>query len=344
MITRNRFGLLRLLVCAAAFPLSSIPSQASQVPPPAENVILLTLDGVRWQEVFKGDQHGQIFRNLWQELATEGVIFGDRGTGSWMTVSNDVNISLPAYQSIMAGAPQGCLTNTCGRISVETLQERIRRELGVTGKQVTTIASWEQIPNAVEHVEGITFVNAAFQNLDDGTGDEVFSAINEAQSKDKPLWGGARYDKYTWAHSMHYLTKHRPRFLFISLNDSDEWGHRGEWERYVETLRHYDERIRELIVTLRQMGKYGERTTLIVTTDHGRGDGENWTHHGRNWPASKYIWLYGRPAGGEISPYSVLGDGGYRHVDIRPTIEASLGLKTIPCKDCGRVIWELLPQ
>lgn len=309
----------------------------------ADNVILVMLDGVRWREVFDGDMRSPIFRNLWRELIPEGMIFGNRINGTEMTVSNGHNISLPAYQSIMAGATQGCSSNGCGRVGVETVQERIKRELGLLATQVATIASWNQIPNAVEHKFGATFTNAAFEDLNDGTDDAEFKAINQAQAQDLPPWAGSRFDRYTWLHAMHYLAKHQPRFLFISLNDSDEWAHKGEWTRYLETLRTYDAYIRELVAFLGKMGTYGQRTMLIVTTDHGRGDGGDWKHHGWPWSASKYIWLYGRPArGSSISP-PAFAEAGYSHIDVRPTIEAALGLTPISCRDCGRVIWQLVP-
>jgi len=33
------------------------------------------------------------------------------------------------------------------------------------------------------------------------------------------------------------------------------------------------------------------RTTLLVTTDHGRGAGHDWTDHGREVPAAERIWV-----------------------------------------------------
>src|SRR5262249_41676944 len=130
------------------------------------------------------------------------------------------------------------------------------------------------------------------------------------------------------------------RFMFISLNDSDEWGHKGEYGSYVESLRQYDQWLKELIMTLEQMGEYGEHTTLLVTTDHGRGELGNWKNHGPLISDSKFIWLYGR------SPYTrkqaVLPVERYTHIDIRPTIEAALRLTPVSCKSCGRVIEEVV--
>ena len=47
-------------------------------------------------------------------------------------------------------------------------------------------------------------------------------------------WYFARFDKSTWARAMSAVEK-RPRFLWISLNDADEWAHRGSKDNYQNT-------------------------------------------------------------------------------------------------------------
>ena len=139
-------------------------------------------------------------------------------------------------------------------------------------------------------------------------------------------------------HALRYLKTTQPRFLFISLNDADEWGHQGNYSEYIKTLAQYDDWISELSTTLETMGDYGKETTLIVTTDHGRGDGSNWTNHGTSAPESKYIWLY---AGGPKLKNIPTPKTTYAHNDIRPTIQAILNMDASKCEDCGRIISEL---
>ncbi len=343
-------GKFFVLAVACLFALVA-PAMAATVKPGqgSGNVILLMLDGVRWQEVFRTDKTGLLFKHLFQEHLAEGQIFGNVDKDAAMTVSNSALLSLPAYQSIMSGETQPCSGNGCGRLGVETFQERAVSELKLNRLKVATIASWDKIPDAVEHVEGATFVNAAYDKLNDGTYDPEFEAINEAQVKDPAPWDGARFDRYTWAHSMHYLKKHHPRFLFISLDDSDEWGHKNEWDNYLASLRQYDNWIHELIQTLQGMGEYGANTTLLVTTDHGRGDGEMWGQHGWLWPECKYVWLYGRPArvNSTFNTSTIVDDetseAKYSHIDIRPTIEVGLGLTPHTCDGCGKVMPGIVP-
>jgi hypothetical protein len=302
------------------------------------NVILLTLDGVRWEEVFQGVDPGQsmdantkIFTFLTGPLAKQGPLLGDKASGERVLVGNRAQNSLPGYQSIMAGATQPCLSNACGRIKVETFPERLVHDLGLKPEQVATIASWENIALAVEHVPGTTFVSAGPEPLAFPGTDRDAQLINDGQKGDSPPWKSARYDKHTFSHALNYLKKKKPRFLFISLNDSDEWGHKGQYDKYVATLRQQDAWIQELVTTIDSMGDYGRRTTLLITTDHGRGDGNDWGEHGSGHSNSGAVWIYGRSphtlASFTPKGRSLASKREYSHLDLRPTIEAAFGLK-----------------
>ncbi len=325
-------GIKWAFVASAA--VATLPATTSFSAEPS-NVVLVTLDGVRWQEVFHGIDPGQstepntpVFPFLSGELSKQGPLYGDVLRGDTVTVANKAQNSLPGYQSIMAGATQPCFTNMCGRIKVETLQERLIQDLKLQPEQVATIASWEKISLAVEHVQGSHFINAGNRPLKLESNERSLE-INQQQEADTPNWKDARYDKYTFAHAMNYLKSKRPRFLFISLNDSDEWGHKGKYEQYLATLRQHDAWIKELVTTLDELGDYGKQTTLIVTTDHGRGDGNDWNDHGSGYPGSKSVWIYGRSPYSKTAPKSIRAPAAkqnFSHLDIRPTIEATFGL------------------
>ena len=205
------------------------------------NVILLMLDGVRWQEFFHGPdplidpyvEGVSPFRPL-LDFGRNSFVYGDLKKGHVARVSNLPVLSLPAYQSIMAGKMTACRSNSCNRIEVETLQERLLRELSLKKTEVATVASWPKIALSAEKEEGRTFVNAGIQeNLITGD-DPATIALNEKQRKDTPPWD-ARKDDYTFAQAMSVLKFQKPRFLFVSLNDADEFGHAGKYahEQYI---------------------------------------------------------------------------------------------------------------
>jgi hypothetical protein len=104
----------------------------AQTQPKSENLVLITLDGIRWQDVFRGadssllfgDKYMKKFADQWRELywdndvetrrellmpflwgtvKKEGQIFGNRDTGSEVSVKNPYNISYPGYSEIFTG-------------------------------------------------------------------------------------------------------------------------------------------------------------------------------------------------------------------------------------------------
>jgi membrane-anchored protein YejM (alkaline phosphatase superfamily) len=264
------------------------------------NVVLITWDGVRREEFVDPRR----LPRFWSKHAAGGLVVGGP-MGAVMEVADPRLISLPAYQSIFVGALTGCAGNSCGRAPQETFPERLVRELSLPRASVAVFASWRNIAHAVEHAPGTITVNAG----PDGTGAP-------------PPWDDARRDSDTFALAMRYLATQRPRFLYLALDDSDEWAHRGDLERYRATLLQYDEWLDMLLDAIESMGDYGKRTTVIVTTDHGRGAGERWTEHGAGDPSARSIWLFARGPG--VKPG--VANSPATHLDLRPTVEALFGL------------------
>jgi bisphosphoglycerate-independent phosphoglycerate mutase (AlkP superfamily) len=160
-----------------------------------------------------------------------------------------------------------------------------------------------------------------------------------------PPWKNARFDEETIARALAHLERHRPRFLYLALLDSDERAHRGERAETVEALRRADAAIARIFAWVDALPP-DERasTTVIVTTDHGRGDDERWTDHGLDTPAAANIWLAAVgegvvPAGRAPTTKAI------RQADLRPTVERLFGLAPVPCRavvGCGRVVEEIV--
>ena len=304
------------------------------------NLVLVTLDGVRLQEflgggdpVEAGGPVPELFPYFWHTLAPTGTVYGDQRRFEYMTVANPTMVSLPAYESIFVGRPQPCQGNDCPRVTRETVLERLVHELGLGRGQVATIASWEGLLFALESRPGTTMVNAGIQELhSDGTLEERL--INEAQAKDLPPWDDARFDRYTWQHARRYLSRYRPRLLYLAFLDADGWGHQVRYDKYLDALRNYDAWLHDLVADLRSMGSYGEHTCLIVTSDHGRGHGRHWYTHSNGEPESAYVLMYaGCPL--RDAPRFHRPTTWTTHLAIRPSIEALFGLTPANCLWCA---------
>jgi Type I phosphodiesterase / nucleotide pyrophosphatase len=270
------------------------------------NVILITLDGVRHQDVL--DRIGSRLRAD-SDPPVMPYLNGVRPrafVSDHVRVANSHLISLPAYESLLLGEVNGCAHNDCERVTNETLPERIQRELGLDKGRVATFASWGRIERAAQSEPKRTFVNS---------GTEGEATMGEDSE---------RMDEDTWALALDHLEARRPRFMYISLNDPDHWAHAGNRIEYLQALRDDDARIHELEDRLQRMGSYGSRTTVIVTTDHGRGEGDEWREHCASLPESVDIWMYA--SGPQVDPEKAAALYA-THLDVRPTVEKLIGLQ-----------------
>ena len=298
------------------------------------NVILLTFDGVRHQEFFKGtdrlyrhliprSERGELLPLFWSRHAQEGMVLGKKQT---YQIASPVSVSLPSYQALMLGHATDCKNNHCGPVKEETVLEKIRRELNLSTQEVAAFASWEGMMDAVAKDSAqITRMIYPEMKSEDFLDPEI--ARLQAQSMtDLPTWKESRKDHYTFEMGMHYLKKHCPRILYVSLVDSDEYGHNDNYPGYINSIRTYDGYLNRLISTLQQMGEYGKQTTLIVTTDHSRGQGANWKSHGTSDPSEKNVFLFATGRG--VKKVGLTNSGG-NHAQIRPTIEYLMGLAPV---------------
>jgi hypothetical protein len=91
--------------------------------------------------------------------------------------------------------------------------------------------------------------------------------------------------------AIEYMKTNHPRVLYVSMGETDEWAHAGKYDYYLEAARYNDELIRMIWETVQSDPFYKNNTTLLITTDHGRGIGDKWTSHNNSIPRSNEIWM-----------------------------------------------------
>lgn len=102
-----------------------------------------------------------------------------------------------------------------------------------------------------------------------------------------------------------YLLAQQPKVLHIDLADTDNYGHSGNYGRYLDAAHFVDKMVANLWEIIENQPKYKGKTAVLVYPDHGRGVNEKWTGHGTGSPRSDDTWLValgpGIPAMGEVS-------------------------------------------
>lgn len=271
-------------------------------------------------------------------VATRGVALGaDRpGCGTVRTASG-ANVSLPGYLEIFTGRKTLCRDNGCA----QTARATVLDEAADAGLTAASIGSWNVLDHAVSRGNPGVLV-ASGSHPWPGARPLADSALEQLASLGEraapfPGVGGYRPDVHTSAIALHYLKTWSPAVFHVGLGDADEWGHRDDYRAYLEAIGKADAFIGSIADTLDAMGELGARTTVIVTTDHGRNT--DFRHHGA-WSASSgrsFVLAFG----GRVAPQGVVCPS--RNVtltDIAPTMRALMGLRPDPSSD-GRTIAEI---
>jgi hypothetical protein len=305
-----------IAVVACAAPNQPLP--ASQ-----DNVILVTLDGARTQEVFGGldlevfkstlkagarPEDEPIYRRFWAEsreerrrklmpffwqLVTEqGSIAGDRELGSVVTLTNKLWFSYPGYSEILVGEAHDdrITSNDPIRNPFPTVLETVRTRLNLAPARVATFASWSVFNAIVEHSEGALLVNAGVEPL--ASADAEAKAVDRLQQEVPTPWDGTRFDAFTFRLAMSHLTAARPRLLYLAFDETDDWAHDGRYDRVLDAYSRTDDFLKELWTWIERDPAYRGRTHLLITTDHGRGRlPADWRNHGVRAPGSEDVWI-----------------------------------------------------
>jgi hypothetical protein len=321
------------------------------------NVILVTLDGVRIQEFFAGmdpsiaaDEklsgiednavtRGRYWREtpeerrkalmpfFWQTLAPAGMVLGNQARGSKVTVRNPLWFSYPGYSEILTGQPQpDVLSNDLVRYPHETVLDYIHRKLDLKPTEVAQIGSWDGFKMAASRSDGTFFMNGAFDLVPTGLSTPEMDNLGALRRQVMELWEESSNDALTFHLGLAYLRKHQPRVLWLGFGQSDDWAHARRYDRLLDYLNLADDFLEELWRTVQSHDRYRDRTTLIITTDHGRGRRPaDWVDHDTGIQGSQDIWIAiigpDTPAIGEVSDFPDVTQS-----DIAATMLQYLGL------------------
>lgn len=291
-------------------------SESAPLPPArreADAIVWVVLDGVRWQEIFHGVDPAlaeaagisprEVLRadallpNLHRFFAGEGSLIGDAARGDRVLASGPNYVSLPGYTELFSGAPPvACVDNDCAATSTSTFADEVRALPALGKADVAVFSSWERIERAASRDPSRITLSAGRSARLESEDRELARLFHRARlAGSSPGTDDYRADVFTAPIALRYLEKKQPTFLFLGLGDTDEHAHHGDYRAYLKALRDDDAVLGRLVSTLARMGERGRRTTVFVTTDHGRAT--SFRDHGGFAPESGNVWIGVRGAG-----------------------------------------------
>lgn len=267
---------------------------------------------------------------FWGEWIQDGALFGslDYENGA-VQYRNPQKVSYPGYSELLTGR---VIPRVIGNRKIQnpeqTILEFVKNQKGWTSRQVAVFASWDVFPWISMSEPGAVFCNAGYMelNLDWVQEDPAIHLLNKNQTLLRTPWDSVRHDVVTAELALAYLEKERPRMLYLSLGETDDWAHERRYDRVLEMAEYFDQTLQRLWNWTQSNECYRDRTLFIVTSDHGRGQNEEtWIGHGRAIPEAANTWVAirgpGAPARGEVKLENTL-----YQTAIAPTIAWGFGL------------------
>ncbi len=310
---------MRTLACVLllAFHLSSTAQNK------IENVLLITTDGLRWQEVFRGMDSAiannndynegkgkDIYKKYWAENGSErrekllpffwsylkdnGQIYGNRDLGNKVNVSNPYWISYPGYSEILCGYVDTLVNSNSYKANPNSnLLEFLNKQNGFK-KKVMAFGAWDAFDRILNEQRSGFPVYSAFDSVGGKHPDVREILINNMMRDCYKIMGlGEVPDVYTHYSAFEALKKDKPRVLYIAYGETDEFAHEGKYNSYLDAAHQFDAWLKVLWEYIQSRPRYKNKTAIFITTDHGRGDKikSQWTDHGSGTIGSDEIWF-----------------------------------------------------
>jgi len=310
---------LRRLLAAAALLVAASAACAGNT----HTVVLIVSDGLRWQEVFSGadpalldeknggnwvaevelrkrycsddvaERRRLLFPFLWGTVAARGQLFGNQTRGSIAAVTNGKAFSYPGYNEMTTGYPNDAIDrNEFGPNPHATVFEWLNADPELHGK-VAVFGTWNVFDDIFNRARSRLIMQTGWAPPPKGAHDtprdallrDLYATTTQFDEEDAP-------NSFLQISLLDHVKASDTRALFVGYGETDNWAHQGRYDLVLDSAHRFDGFVRQLWDTMQSIPRYRGRTTLIVTTDHGRGGGlTEWKEHGVDEKGSENIWI-----------------------------------------------------
>lgn len=286
-----------------------------------KNVVVILIDGYRWQELFKGadldllnnkkynpddslerfkkfwsvnldERRKKLMPFTWNYIAKYGQLYGNRDLGNKVNVMNPYWFSYPGRAEILSGFVDTSInSNSYPSNPNPNVLEFINNQKGYEGK-VVTFACWRATGRCLHKDKSAMLINVPWEDIRGNHLTETEILANEMQHYIPQIFGDdERLDGLVYGLAKSYIVASHPKVTYIDFGDTDEYAHGGKYENYLDDIHNLDAMIENLWRMMEQDPFYKNNTTFFIVPDHGRGIGGEWTDHGSNTPHSNETWF-----------------------------------------------------
>src|SRR5271155_3951489 len=262
-----------VLVLGLALSLTAARTTANAAAAPplkTRAVVLIVLDGFRWQEVLNGPEHdlmdakhgnaqdeAQLRKDFWRDtpeagrqtlmpflwtvVAKQGQIYGNQRKGSVAQVTNGFKFSYPGYNEMATGYPNPQInSNEFGPNPNATVFEWLNNQPEFHN-EVAIFGTWDTFNDIFRAKQSGLLIRAGW-NLPwaaqltprEQLLKKLYETSTRVEDDDAP-------DSFTHEDLLDYLQTHSPRALFVGYGETDDWAHAGKYDLVLQAA-HADQR------------------------------------------------------------------------------------------------------
>jgi arylsulfatase A-like enzyme len=207
--------------------------------------------------------------------------------------ANPYWFSYPGYSEILTGQVDTAVNSNEYKPNPNTNFFEYLNSLPAYKGKVAAFGAWDAFDRILnEKRAGFPVVNAFDSYPELEKDPEMKMLAKMLKETFKPFGMAESIDVFTHYKAMYYLKKNKPKALYISYGETDEFAHEGAYNHYLDAAHQFDAWVGEIWDFVNTDPDYKGKTTLLITTDHGRGDAikAQWTSHGNKVKDCYQIW------------------------------------------------------
>ncbi len=263
-----------------------------------ENVIIVVIDGARYTETF-GDALHQYIPKIWNDLRPKGTIYTS-------FYNNGVTSTNPGHSTILTGTWQNIPNDGSVRPTSPTIFEYYRKQLNTSLKESYVILGKDKL-NILSYSS-----NAQY-------GSSYGASVKTSTSMYD--------DAVTLQNIKTVMSTDKPHIMIANFAATDNGGHSGVYINYTNSLKTADGLVSDLWNYIQADPVYKDKTTLIITNDHGRHT-TDFANHGCTCEGCKHIMML---IIGPDTPAGVVDNASHQQIDIAPTVGSFMHFTTPLC-------------
>jgi hypothetical protein len=234
----------------------------------SRRVVIVVVDGPRYSETWGDPSHQYIPQRF--GMAPEGALcINMKNTGPTLTNPGHTAISTGFYQNIDNGGAELPQRPSIFQYFIKA---------GFSPAQTYIITSKDKLE--------------VLANCTDPNWNNKYRPRTDCGNAG--LGTGYRSDSITVFRVQHTLTNNHPLLMLVNFKEPDASGHAADSMAYLQGIKDTDIYVKQIWETLQADPFYKDKTTLIVTNDHGRhtaGHSSGYISHGDNCDGCRRIEL-----------------------------------------------------